>query len=54
MRDFCKEVNAATSQYVAGVPIQLTLTAFSDHSYHFDTKSPQTSWFIKRCAGVGK
>ena len=54
MRDFCKEVNAATSQFVAGVPIQLTLTAFSDHSYHFDTKSPQTSWFIKRCAGVEK
>ena len=54
MRDFCKEVNAATSQYVSGVPVQLTLTAYSDHSYHFDTKSPQTSWFLKRCAGVEK
>ena len=54
MRDFCKDVNNATSQYIAGVPVQLTLTAFSDNSYHFDTKSPQTSWFIKRCAGVEK
>lgn len=54
MRDFCKSVNAGTSQYIAGVPIQLTLTAYSDNSYDFVTKSPQTSWFIKRCAGIEK
>lgn len=54
MRDFCKDVNNATSQYLPGVPVQLTLTAFSDNSYHFDTKTPQTSWFIKKCAGVEK
>ena len=54
MRDFCKDVNNATSQYVPGIPVQLTLTAYSDNSYHFDTKTPQTSWFIKRCAGIEK
>ena len=54
MRDFCKDVNAATAQYVAGIPVQLTLSAYSDHTYHIDTRSPQTSWFIKRCAGVEK
>ena len=54
MRDFCKAVNAGTSQYISGVPVQLTLTAFADNTYEFVTKSPQTSWFIKRCAGVEK
>lgn len=52
MADFCKQFNEVTKAYDKDVPIPVELSAFSNRSFTFVTKTPQTSWLIKRCAGI--
>ena len=47
---FCKEFNAATQQLEAGMPIPVVITAFSDRSFTFVTKTPPASYFLKKAA----
>lgn len=54
MADFCKQFNEATKDYMADVPIPVELRAYSNRTFKFTLKSPQTSWMIKQCAGVKK
>ena len=51
---FCKEFNAATQQMEAGMPIPVVITAFSDRSFTFVTKTPPASYFLKKAAGLAK
>jgi large subunit ribosomal protein L11 len=51
---FCKEFNAATQQLEAGMPIPVVITAFSDRSFTFVTKTPPVSYFLKKAAKVDK
>ena len=51
---FCKEFNAATQQLEAGMPIPVVITAFSDRSFTFVTKTPPASDLLKKAAGVAK
>ncbi|KAK8812355.1 hypothetical protein WA158_007589 [Blastocystis sp. Blastoise] len=52
MRDFCKEVNAKTTQYIPGIVVPVELSAFSDNSFKFIVKTPPVSYFLFRCAGI--
>ena len=52
MADFCKQFNEETKNYEKDVPIPVELSAFSNRSFTFIVKTPPTSWFLKRCAGV--
>eukprot|EP00640_Fibrocapsa_japonica_P006019 CAMPEP_0113945070 /NCGR_PEP_ID=MMETSP1339-20121228/38466_1 /TAXON_ID=94617 /ORGANISM="Fibrocapsa japonica" /LENGTH=116 /DNA_ID=CAMNT_0000950469 /DNA_START=303 /DNA_END=653 /DNA_ORIENTATION=- /assembly_acc=CAM_ASM_000762 len=54
MMDFCKAFNAQSEKHVKDVPIPVVLTAYEDRSFDIMLKTPQTSWLLKRCAGIEK
>ncbi|KAK1759322.1 ribosomal protein L11, N-terminal domain-containing protein [Echria macrotheca] len=48
--DFCKEFNARTAHIVAGTPMPCRVTVRADRSFHFDIRTPQTSWLLRNAA----
>ena len=54
MMDFCKAFNAQTSHISPDTPMGVELTAYSNRTFTFLVKSPPTSYFLKKCAQVGK
>jgi len=52
--DFCKEFNARTSHVEPGVPTPTLITVQPDRSFTFITKTPPTSYFLKKAAGIEK
>jgi large subunit ribosomal protein L11 len=51
---FCKEFNAATQQMEQGMPIPVVITAFSDRSFTFVTKTPPAAVLIKEAIRIPK
>ena len=51
---FVKEFNAATQQMEPGTPTPVVITAFSDRSFSFVTKTPPNSFFLLRAAKIEK
>ena len=54
MVEFCKAFNAATEKMIPETPIPVKLTAFTNRTFTFITKSPPTTYLLKRCAGIEK
>jgi large subunit ribosomal protein L11 len=52
--EFCKQFNAATQQLEPGMPIPVVITAYSDRSFTFVTKTPPASYFLRKAAGIEK
>jgi len=52
--EFCKQFNAQTQNLEAGMPIPVVITAFADRSFSFITKTPPTSFLLKKACGVAK
>ena len=52
--EFCKQFNAATQGLEQGMPIPVVITAFSDRSFTFVTKTPPASYFLRKAAGIEK
>ena len=52
--EFCKAFNAATQNVEPGIPIPVVITAYGDRSFTFVTKTPPSSYFLKKAAGVEK
>jgi len=52
--EFCKAFNAATQSMEPGTPTPVVITAFADRSFTFITKTPPTSFYLKKAAGVDK
>jgi large subunit ribosomal protein L11 len=52
--EFCKQFNAKTQGLEVGMPIPVVITAFADRSFTFVTKTPPTSYLLKKAAGVDK
>ena len=48
--EFCKAFNAATDSMEKGMPIPVEITAYSDKSFTFVTKTPPASYFLKKAA----
>jgi len=48
---FCKEFNART-QDQAGMVIPVVITAYSDKSFTFETKTPPAAILLKKAAGL--
>ncbi|KAF7560529.1 hypothetical protein G7046_g3617 [Stylonectria norvegica] len=48
--DFCKEFNARTAQYTVGTPMPCRVVVRPDRSFHFDIRTPQTSWLLLNAA----
>lgn len=51
---FCKEFNATTQNLEVGMPIPVLITAYSDRSFSFVTRTPPVGYFLKKAAGVEK
>ncbi|MEO5375326.1 MAG: 50S ribosomal protein L11 [Alphaproteobacteria bacterium] len=52
--EFCKAFNASTQGLEPGMPIPVVITAFSDRTFTFVTKTPPVSYFLKKAAGIDK
>ena len=52
--EFCKAFNAATDTMEKGMPIPVEITAYSDKSFTFITKTPPASYFLKKAAKLKK
>ncbi|SPO05920.1 probable ribosomal protein L11, mitochondrial [Cephalotrichum gorgonifer] len=48
--DFCKEFNARTAHIIPGTPMPCRVTVRADRSFHFDIRTPQTSWLLLAAA----
>jgi large subunit ribosomal protein L11 len=51
---FCKEFNAQTQKLEEGMPVPVVITAYADRTFTFVTKTPPTSFLLKKAAGVPK
>ena len=45
-----QEFNARTSHITPGTPMPVRVTVRGDRSFHFDIRTPQTSWLLKNAA----
>ena len=45
-----QEFNARTSHITPGTPMPVRVTVRGDRSFHFDVRTPQTSWLLKNAA----
>ncbi len=52
--EFCKAFNASTQKSEPGMPIPVVITVYVDKSFSFETKSPPTSFFIKKATKLKK
>jgi len=52
--EFVKAFNARTQDLETGMPVPVVITAFSDRSFTFVTKTPPVTYFIKKATGVPK
>lgn len=52
--EFCKKFNAETQGLEPGMPIPVVITAYSDRTFTFVTKTPPASWLLMRAAGIEK
>ncbi|KZF19332.1 60S ribosomal protein L19, mitochondrial precursor [Xylona heveae TC161] len=50
--DFCKEFNARTAHMTTGVPVPARVTVRPDRSFHFELRTPTTSYLLMNAAGV--
>jgi large subunit ribosomal protein L11 len=50
--EFCKAFNAATSKLEPGLPTPVVITAYSDRTFTFVTKSTPASVLLKKAAGI--
>jgi large subunit ribosomal protein L11 len=52
MMEFCRAFNDRTQKHIENTPLPVVLTAFADRTFQFDIKTPPTSWFLKKAAGI--
>jgi len=52
--EFCKAFNAATQKMEPGMPTPVIITAYSDRSFAFETKTAPASYFLRKAAKIGK
>jgi len=52
--EFCKAFNAATQKMEPGMPTPVIITAFSDRSFSFETKTAPASYFLRKAAKIQK
>ncbi len=50
----CKSFNAATQKMEPGMPVPVIITAYSDRTFTFVTKTPPASYFLRKAAKIEK
>ena len=54
MMQFCDQFNKLTTHIRGDVPMKVKLTAFTDRTFKFIIKPPQTTWFLRKASGLAK
>ncbi|KAJ3222935.1 hypothetical protein HK099_001741 [Clydaea vesicula] len=52
--DFCKLFNEKTKHFTKEIPIPTQIFVKPDRTFTFTTKTPATSWLLKKAAGIEK
>ena len=52
--EFCKAFNAETQNLEQGMPIPVVITAYTDRTFSFITKTPPASVLLKKAVGIAK
>ncbi len=52
--EFCKAFNAATQNIEPGTPTPVVITAYSDRSFSFITKTAPAAYYLRKAARVPK
>jgi large subunit ribosomal protein L11 len=52
--EFCKAFNAATQSMEAGTPTPVIITAYTDRSFTFETKTPPAAYYLRKAARLPK
>ena len=52
--EFCKAFNAETQNLEQGMPIPVVITAYTDRTFSFITKTPPASFLLKKAAKIEK
>jgi ribosomal protein L11 len=52
LQEFCKAFNKRTEAFKDNTLLPVILTAYTDRSFEFVTKTPPVSWFIKQACGL--
>ena len=52
--EFCKAFNAATQNVEPGTPTPVIITAYTDRSFTFETKTPPASYFLRKALKIQK
>jgi len=52
--EFCKAFNAKTQDMEKNTPVPVIITAYSDRTFTFITKTPPASYYIKKAIGLKK
>lgn len=52
--DFCKQFNAKTAHIEPGTPTPTLIYVQPDRTFTFVTKTPPTTYFLKKAAGIEK
>jgi len=52
--EFCKAFNAATQNIEPGTPTPVVITAFTDRSFSFETKTAPASYYLRKAAKIAK
>ena len=52
--EFCKAFNAKTQDMEKMTPVPVIITAYSDRTFTFVTKTPPASYYIKKALGLKK
>ena len=50
--DFCKQFNAQTQSMEPGLPVPVVITAYTDKSFTFVTKTTPAAHLLKKAAGI--
>ena len=50
--EFCMALNAATQKLEPGLPIPCIITAYSDRTFTFITKTPPATILLKKAVGI--
>mmetsp|Transcript_38495 Transcript_38495/g.62053 ORF Transcript_38495/g.62053 Transcript_38495/m.62053 type:complete len:155 (-) Transcript_38495:256-720(-) len=52
LMEFCKSFNDKTKDFKESTPIPVVITAFSDRTFTYEMKTPQTTYLIKQATGI--
>lgn len=50
--EFCKAFNAKTQSMEQGMPVPVVITAYTDKTFTFITKTPPVTYYIKKAAKI--